>query len=107
MIITGGENVYSTEVEYVLYEHPGVHECAVMGIPDPFWGESVKAVIVQRPGYSLTEEELIEFAKDRLAHYKVPRSIDFLLELPKTGSGKIYKKGLREQFWQHREQKIN
>ena len=107
MIITGGENVYSTEVEYVLYEHPGVHECAVMGVPDPFWGEAVKAVIVQRPGYSLTEEELVEFAQERLARYKVPRSIDFLTELPKTGSGKIYKKGLREQFWQHREQKVN
>lgn len=107
MIITGGENVYSTEVEYVLYEHPAVHECAVMGVPDEFWGEAVKAIVVLRPGHSLTEQELIEFAKERLAHYKVPRSIDFLPELPKTGSGKIYKKGLREKFWLHKEQKIN
>jgi acyl-CoA synthetase (AMP-forming)/AMP-acid ligase II len=107
MIITGGENVYSTEVEHALHEHPGVLECAVMGVPDEFWGESVKAVVVAKQGHTLTEAELIEFARQRLAAYKVPRSVDFLAELPKTGSGKIFKKGLRERYWTEREKQVN
>lgn len=107
MIITGGENVYSTEVEYTLHEHPGVAEVAVIGIPDEFWGEAVKAVVVSRQGHQLTEAELMDFVRQRLAHYKVPRSIDFLPELPKTGSGKIYKKGLREKYWQKEEKKVH
>ena len=107
MIITGGENVYSTEVEYALYEHPAVLECAVFGVPDPDWGELVKCVVVIRAGYSPTESDLILFVKERLAHYKAPRSIDFVPELPKTGSGKIYKRGLREQYWKDRERQVN
>lgn len=99
MIITGGENVYSTEVEYVLQEHPSVMECAVFGVPHEFWGEAVRAVVVLRDSYSTEEAELIEYARERLAHYKVPRGIDFMNALPKTGSGKIYKKGLREEYW--------
>lgn len=98
MIITGGENVYSTEVEYVLYEHPAVLECAVFGLPDARWGEMVKAVVVRKPGMDAEEHELIAFVKERLAHFKSPRSIDFLKELPKTGSGKIFKRGLKDQY---------
>ncbi|MBU2548859.1 MAG: long-chain-fatty-acid--CoA ligase [Proteobacteria bacterium] len=98
MIITGGENVYSTEVENVLYEHPAVLEAAVFGAPDPKWGETVRAVVALKPGERAGPDELIEFCRRRLAHYKAPRSIDFVPELPKTGSGKIYKKGLRDAF---------
>lgn len=95
MIITGGENVYSTEVENVLYSHPAVLEAAVIGIPDPKWGEAVKAVLVLKQGCQTSEEEIIQFCKQRIARYKAPKSVDFLNELPKTGSGKIYKKGLK------------
>lgn len=107
MIITGGENVYSTEVEFVLHEHPAVLECAVFGVPHEFWGEAIRAAVVLRRDQSATEPDLIEFLRARLAHYKVPRSIDFMDALPKTGSGKIYKKGLREQFWREREKQVN
>lgn len=107
MIITGGENVYSTEVEYVLYEHPSIRECAVFGIPDNKWGEQVKAVVVLVPGASLKEDEVICFVKERLASYKAPRSVEFMDELPKTGSGKIYKKGLRDKYWQMLEKQVN
>jgi acyl-CoA synthetase (AMP-forming)/AMP-acid ligase II len=107
MIITGGENVYSTEVEYVLYEHPAVLECAVMGVPDKDWGEAVKAVVVLRPGEKASAEELIAFVRSKLARYKAPRSVDFLPELPKTGSGKIYKKALRDRYWADSKIKVN
>jgi acyl-CoA synthetase (AMP-forming)/AMP-acid ligase II len=95
MIITGGENVYSTEVEHVLYEHPAVLECAVFGLPDETWGEAVTAAVVLRSNASATGQELVQFVKERIAHYKAPRTIQFLNELPKTGSGKIHKKSLR------------
>ena len=96
MIITGGENVYSTEVEYVLYMHPDILEAAVIGVPDDHWGEAVKACVVLKEGRNVTKEEIVAFCKENLAHYKAPKSVDFLSALPKTGSGKIYKKGLRE-----------
>jgi acyl-CoA synthetase (AMP-forming)/AMP-acid ligase II len=96
MIITGGENVYSTEVENVLYEHPGVLECAVVGVPDETWGEIVKAVVVPRSGHTLAEPDVISFVRQRLAHYKSPRIVEFISALPRTGSGKIYKKALRD-----------
>ena len=99
MIITGGENVYSVEVENVLYMHPAILEAAVIGVPDEKWGEAVKAVVVLKDGYSVTEEELIKFCKEHLASYKIPKSVDFVDSLPKTGSGKIYKKALREKYW--------
>jgi acyl-CoA synthetase (AMP-forming)/AMP-acid ligase II len=96
MIITGGENVYSTEVEYTLYMHPDILEAAVIGLPDDHWGEAVKACVVLKEGRNVTQEEIVAFCKENLAHYKAPKSVDFLSALPKTGSGKIYKKGLRE-----------
>jgi len=98
MIITGGENVYSIEVENVLYEHPAVLEAAVIGVPDSKWGEAVKAVVVLKEGYKVSEDELIDFCKQRIARYKAPKSIDFVSELPKTGSGKIFKKALRDAY---------
>lgn len=107
MIITGGENVYSTEVEYCLYEHPDIVECAVFGIPDKDWGEKVKAVIVTRQGANLSEVDIIAYVRTKLAAYKAPRSVDFLDVLPKTGSGKIYKKGLRDPYWEKQSKHIN
>jgi len=95
MIITGGENVYSTEVENVLYQHADILEAAVVGVPDPKWGEAVKAFVVLKEGRNATSEEIVAFCKERLAGYKSPKSVEFLASLPKTGSGKIYKKGLR------------
>jgi acyl-CoA synthetase (AMP-forming)/AMP-acid ligase II len=106
MIVTGGENVYSTEVEYVLYEHPEVLECAVIGVPDETWGEAVKAVIVRRPGAKTDEKEIIEFVKKRLARFKAPKTIDFVSEIPKTGSGKLYKKALKDKYWRGKEKRI-
>jgi len=106
MIITGGENVYSTEVEHVLYEHPAIFECAVFGVPDEKWGESIKAVIVTHASMDPTEAEIIDFVKQRLAHYKAPKSVDFVKELPKTGSGKIFKRGLRDKFWETLAKKV-
>lgn len=107
MIITGGENVYSTEVEYAIYEHPDVVECAVFGIPDPKWGEKVKAVIVKKADSELTEDDVIAFIRSRLASYKAPRAVEFVDALPKTGSGKIYKKALKDTHWQEHARPIN
>jgi len=99
MIISGGENIYSTEVENVLYMNSKVLEAAVFGVPDKKWGEAVKAVVVLKDNEIATEDEIISFCKKHQASYKVPKSIDFLSELPKTGSGKIHKKALRDPYW--------
>jgi fatty-acyl-CoA synthase len=101
MIVTGGENVYSTEVENVLYTHPSVLEAAVIGVPDAKWGEAVKAYVVLKSGKGASQEEIIRFCKEKLAHFKAPKSIDFLEALPRTGSGKIFKKGLRDAHRLH------
>jgi fatty-acyl-CoA synthase len=98
MILTGGENVYSSEVENVLYTHPHVLEAAVIGVPDAHWGEAVKACVVLKEGCSVIEEDIIAYCRKDLAGYKTPKSVDFLKTLPKTGSGKIFKKGLREPY---------
>ena len=98
MIVTGGENVYSTEVENVLYMHPKVLEAAVFGVPDEKWGESVTAAVVLKDNQTASEAEIIAFCKEHQASYKAPKSIVFLKELPKTGSGKITKKVLRESY---------
>lgn len=99
MIVTGGENVYSTEVENTLYMHPAVLEAIVIGVPDEKWGEAIKAVVVLKSGMSATKDDLINFCKGHLARYKVPKSVDFVEELPKTGSGKIAKKEFRDRYW--------
>jgi acyl-CoA synthetase (AMP-forming)/AMP-acid ligase II len=107
MILTGGENVYSTEIENVLYTHPSILECSVIGIPDPKWGEAVKGLVVLKPGQKTSEAEIIQFCKDRLAHYKAPKSIDFIDALPRTGSGKIHKNSLREKYWKGYDKKVH
>ncbi|MBC8277513.1 MAG: long-chain-fatty-acid--CoA ligase [FCB group bacterium] len=98
MIISGGENIYSIEVENVLYQHPQVLEAAVFGLPDEIWGEIVTAAIVLRPGESVSDAEIIEFCDDKIAGFKIPRSIFFIEELPKTGSGKIRKRELAVKY---------
>jgi long-chain acyl-CoA synthetase len=99
MIISGGENVYSTEVENALYTHPAVLEAAVIGVPDEKWGEAVKGIVVLKPGMAATAEELIQHCRSQIAGYKVPKSIEFLSELPKSGAGKILKRDLREKYF--------
>ncbi len=98
MIVTGGENVYPVEVEEALAQHADVAEVAVIGVPDAHWGEAVKALIVPRPGARPAPDELIAFARERLAGYKLPRSVDFVDELPRTPSGKVLKRELRQRF---------
>ncbi len=98
LVISGGENVYPREVEEVLYRHPAVMECAVIGIPDEKWVERVHAVIVLKPGQSATTDDIINFCKDNLARYKAPRSVDFVQSLPKNPQGKILKKELRAKY---------
>lgn len=107
MIISGGENIYSTEVEHALHEHSDVIECAVFGVPDERWGESVKACVVLRNGAKVSEKAIIDFVKERLAHYKAPRTVEIVSELPKTGSGKILKKVLRDRCWEGRVKRVN
>jgi acyl-CoA synthetase (AMP-forming)/AMP-acid ligase II len=99
MIISGGFNIYPSEVENVLYEHRSVFEAAVIGVPDDVWGESVKAVVVLRDGMAATEEELIEHCRQNLASYKKPKSVEFVSELPKNPYGKILRRKLREKYW--------
>jgi acyl-CoA synthetase (AMP-forming)/AMP-acid ligase II len=99
MIVTGGENVYSVEVENALASHPAVAAVAVIGVPDDRWGERVHAVIVLMPGATVTDDELHDHAKELIANYKVPRSYSFVDELPKSGAGKVLKRELRKQFW--------
>jgi long-chain acyl-CoA synthetase len=100
MIVTGGENVYSGEVEAVIYAHSAVREAAVFGIPDPKWGELVMACVVPKPEIALTVDDLVAHCRQSLATYKVPRRVEFLdTELPKSGSGKILKRVLRDRFW--------
>ena len=99
MIITGGENVYSIEVERVLAEHPAVAEVAVIGVPDEKWGEAVKAVVSLEG--EVTDKELISWAKERLAGYKCPRTVDIVDELPRNPTGKILKKDLRQPHWEN------
>jgi len=95
VIISGGENISSVEVEAALLHHPAVLEAAVVGLPDERWGEAPHAFIVKRPGVTATEDELREFARSRLAHFKVPKAFNFIDALPKTATGKIQKYVLR------------
>jgi len=108
MIVTGGENVYSGEVEAVIYGHPAVREVAVFGVPDPKWGELVMACVVLKPGATLTADDLIAFCRRSLASYKLPRRVEFAeTDLPKSSSGKVLKKILRERFWIHQERAVS
>jgi long-chain acyl-CoA synthetase len=108
MIVTGGENVYSGEVEAVIYQHPAVREAAVFGVPDPQWGELVAASVVRKPGMPLSENELITHCRRSLANYKVPRRVELSdTELPKSGTGKILKRILRERFWTDQQRAVS
>jgi acyl-CoA synthetase (AMP-forming)/AMP-acid ligase II len=100
MIITGGENVYPTETENILYQHPAIQECTVVSAPDQRWGERVQAVVVLKSDMSVTEEELIAFCKQRLAGYKCPKKIEFWEQIPKSPVGKILRKDVKKKFWE-------
>ncbi|KUI07629.1 long-chain fatty acid--CoA ligase [Mycobacterium lehmannii] len=100
MIVSGGENVYPTEIENVLMTHPDVADVAVIGVPDPTWGEAVKAVVVPAAGCFPGEADLIAYARERLAGFKLPKSVSFAEDLPRTPSGKILKRALREPYWE-------
>ena len=106
LIISGGENIYPREIEEVLVRHPAVREVAVVGAPDPKWGEAVTAVVATVPGGEVSEEELIDFCRERIASYKKPKRVDFVDELPKNNYGKILKRELRDRYWQGRERKV-
>jgi fatty-acyl-CoA synthase/long-chain acyl-CoA synthetase len=107
MIISGGMNIYPAEIEAAMERHPDVADVAVFGIPSEEWGESVHAVVVPRHGSSPPPEDIVAFARERLAGYKIPRSVSFVAEIPRNGSGKILKRTLREPFWQGRRARVS
>jgi acyl-CoA synthetase (AMP-forming)/AMP-acid ligase II len=107
MIISGGENVYPAEVENALYAHPKVADVAVIGVPDDKWGEAVKACVVVKPGEELTEAELIAHARQHIAGYKCPKSVDFIPALPRNPSGKILRRELRAPYWAGKARNVN
>jgi acyl-CoA synthetase (AMP-forming)/AMP-acid ligase II len=106
MIISGAMNIYSREIEDVLYEHPAIEHAVVIGVPDDEWGESVKAVIQLKPGSRATGEEIVRHCLDHLASYKKPRSVDFVEEMPMSSAGKILKRVIRERYWKGRKRRI-
>lgn len=107
VIISGGENISSPEIEDALYQHPAVLECAVVGVPSEKWGETPKALVVLRQGMSATEDEIIAFCRSRLAHFKCPTSVDFVDSLPRTATGKLQKFLIREKYWAGVERRVN
>ena len=106
VIISGGENISSVELEGVLYQHPAVLEVAVIGVPDLKWGEVPQAVIVLRPDVATTEEEIIQYCRDQMAHFKAPKGVEFVEALPKTATGKTQKFALREKYWKGKEKRV-
>jgi acyl-CoA synthetase (AMP-forming)/AMP-acid ligase II len=106
MIITGGFNVYPSEVEQVLWGHPAVQDCAVIGVPDAQWGEAVKAVVELNAGQRVGADELIALCRDRLGPVKAPKSVEIVDALPRSPVGKVLKKDLRAKYWQHTGRKI-
>jgi acyl-CoA synthetase (AMP-forming)/AMP-acid ligase II len=107
VIISGGENVSSIEVEDVVFSHPAVAEVCVLGVPDEKWGETIKALVVLAPGATADEAELIAWCRERLAHFKCPTSVEFRDELARTATGKLQKFKLRAPFWEGRERQVN
>jgi acyl-CoA synthetase (AMP-forming)/AMP-acid ligase II len=107
MIISGGENIYPAEVENMLMQHPAIADCALIGVPDERWGEAVKACIVLRTHQTVRGEEIIAFSRERIAHFKCPKSVDFLTILPRNPGGKTLKHQLRAPCWQGRTPLIN
>jgi long-chain acyl-CoA synthetase len=107
MVISGGVNIYPAEVEAELHKMPGVADCAIFGIPDEEFGEAVCAVVLTQPGQALTESEVRAYLRGKVAGYKVPKRVDFVSELPREDSGKIFKRKLREPYWAGKEKRIN
>ncbi len=107
MIVSGGENIYPAEVENALFGHPAVADVAVIGVPDPRWGEAVKAIVVLKPGAQLSPEDLIAYARTRIAAYKTPKSVDFIAALPRNPSGKVLRRELREPYWHGQSRRVN
>jgi acyl-CoA synthetase (AMP-forming)/AMP-acid ligase II len=107
MIVSGGENIYPAEVESALFGHPAVADVAVIGVPDERWGEAVKAVVVKKAGADVTPGELIRWARERIAGYKLPKSVDFVDALPRNPTGKILKRELRKTYWGERDRQVN
>jgi acyl-CoA synthetase (AMP-forming)/AMP-acid ligase II len=106
MIVTGGENVYPAEVENAIFGHPQVADVAVIGVPDEKWGEAVKAVVVARPGETVDEASVIAWARERIAAYKAPKSVDVVAAIPRNPSGKILRRELRAPYWEGRNRMV-
>ncbi len=107
MIVSGGENVYPAEVENAMHGHPDIAEVAVIGVPDPKWGEAVKAIVVLKPGAAQNAQDILDFTRARIAGYKMPKSIDFVAALPRSATGKVLKKELREPYWAGKDRRVN
>lgn len=107
MIVSGGENIYPAEVENALAGHPAIRDVAAIGVPDEYWGEAVKAVVVLRDGYVADPAEIIAYARERIAGYKLPKTVDFVAEIPRNPSGKILRRNLRRPYWEGRDRQVN
>jgi acyl-CoA synthetase (AMP-forming)/AMP-acid ligase II len=107
MIVTGGENVYPAEVENAIFGHPDVADVAVIGVPDDKWGEAVKAIVVLKPGATGNSDSIITWARERVANYKVPKSVDFVQSIPRNPSGKILRRELRAPYWEGRTRMVS
>ncbi len=107
MIISGGENIYPAEVESAICDHPDVAEAAVVGVPDDQWGEAVKAIVVMKPGKSATATDIMKFARERIAAFKTPKTVDFIPALPRNASGKILRRNLRDPYWAGKDRQVN
>jgi O-succinylbenzoate-CoA ligase len=107
MICSGGENIYPAEVESAVYGHPDIAEVAVVGVPDAQWGESVKALVVAKPGHQVDAADVIDWARGRIASYKAPKSVDVISELPKNAAGKILRRALKARYWTHQDRMVN
>ena len=107
MIISGGENIYPAEVENAVFGHPAVAEVAVIGVPDDKWGESVRAIVVKKPGAEVSADEIIAYARQQIASYKSPKSVEFIDVLPRNASGKILRRQLREPYWEGKSRRVN
>jgi len=107
MIVSGGENVYPAEVENAIFGHPAVADVAVIGVPDERWGEAVKACVVKKPGTQASAADIIAHARERIAGYKLPKSVDFIDALPRNPTGKVLRRELRKPYWEGRDRQVN